>query len=127
MDLDIGHWLEIFKHNPVLIVLVAGLLAGTFVTQAIKYTYLSLSPGKVSNARYSVGVWWLAILLSAAFTKWFWIALLPTEFNLHGLGNVVSITAGFGSPCLYWLAKRLLSWWKPDLAAKLGDNESHGE
>lgn len=121
MDFNLGHWLEIFRSNPILMVLLGGLVAGTVVTQAIKFTYLKLFPKDVTDARYSIGVWWLAILSSGAFTQWFWMAIMPADIHGHLLSYLTSITAGFLSPCLYWLGKRLLGWWKPDLAKRLGD------
>jgi hypothetical protein len=123
----ISGWLQVFQAHPVLIVLVFGLLAGTFVTQAIKYTYLKVYPKDVSDSRYSIGVWWLAILSTAASTQWFWLAVMPVDVKTHSLGHVTSVTAGFGSPCLYWLVKKLLAWWKPELAAKLGDGPADPE
>lgn len=119
MDIDPKQWFEIAIHNPIILVLLGGLLFGIGFTQLIKKTWLAFGDTtKVSPRRYDVSVMWLSVASTFLSTHTLWLAVIPVD--THGLNRAVSIIAGFGSPKIYDWARALIAWKFPALAAKLG-------
>lgn len=120
MDFDTQKWLDIAKGNPVLVILVAGLIAGSGVAQMIKLMYIAIcDTQRISEARYRAGMNALSILSTYLLTYMLWHAMIPEDS--HGLGKVASLLSAFSAPFAYKTAKALIAWKFPDLAAKMGD------
>lgn len=125
MDFDIGHWIELAKHNPLLIVLVVGTIGGVAVTQLVKATYLAFANGsRISDKRYRVSVQWLAALLTFLITNELWELMIAERET--ALRHVVSAVSGVLAPHTYNWAKAGIAWKWPALADKFGDSK-HGD
>lgn len=113
-------WLEIFKNNPVLIVLVAGTVGGTAATQIVKQLWLAFFNAQVATARYKAIVRLVAVLATFAFTNELW----ETFIGEHGSGlrHVVSLTSAVASPFTYVMVRAAIAWKFPAFAARLGGN-----
>ena len=122
MEIDFGHWLEIYKNNPVLLVLTGGMVGGSAVTQAVKATYLAwiTKASAVSVTRYRNTCMWLAILLTFYLTNRFWMLYIGD--NGTGLRHMACSISAFASPFVYKGVKALISVKWPNFAAKWGDN-----
>lgn len=126
MDVHLPSWEELegtLIRFPVIMVAVIGQLFGFAFTQAIKKTWLAFSDGTVTDRRYQITVWWLAILATYLFTLLLWRAYLGTQ----GVEEVACIGLAFCSPPLYnaikrWSAASTHFGW---IAESLGDN-GHG-
>jgi hypothetical protein len=126
VDIDPSRWLDIFRHNPVLVVLLFGWLAGSGAAQGFKVVFfaygddLHMGPEKIGQARYRANMYVLAIVLTCATTDILWVTLIPGE--AHGLRRVCSGVNGLCAPYLYRIGKGVLKWKFPIIAQALSDN-----
>jgi hypothetical protein len=123
MELDFkpGLWLQAFADNPVVVILLFGLLSGNGFAQAVKLTYLGFGdPEKITRARYRATMNWLAITSTFLFTYLFWRSYAPQ--GAHGLERLSSLGTGFSSPFVYKAVRALADRFCPGFAAKWGDN-----
>ena len=109
-------WLRILHDNPVLIVLIAGALGGSALTQAIKLSYLAWFKQPVTDARFHNSVMWLAIVATFALTNALWEGLIGETHS--GLRHVVSAVAGMSAPLSYKTVKALVAWKWPGFAER---------
>jgi hypothetical protein len=121
MDFDLKTWLDIAQHDPVLVVILVGMAAGSGLTQAIKKTWLAFGDlSKVTQLRYRASCTWLAIVLTALCTYMAFHGLIFRE--AHDFGKVIALANGMISPLSYKAGKALIAWKFPSLAASLGEN-----
>jgi hypothetical protein len=101
MDFHPSLWAEVFRQNPVLAVLLGGLVGGLAVTQTAKVLYLQYKLGTlpVTDHRYSLSVYALALLSTFLFTNRLWEFLIGEKQS--GLRHVVSLIAGLACPYVF--------------------------
>ena len=123
MDFDPRHWIEFLGTHPVVLVAILGWVSGMAATQAVKMTWLAWgNTSIVSRARYRNACMWLAVLSTGAITHFWWMYVIGANGSSHGLREIASTSNGVVSPFLYWGLKTGLRIWKPEWAAKIGDN-----
>jgi hypothetical protein len=121
-DFNPATWIELLKHNPVLEVILGGLLLGTAITQAVKKTWLAFADTtRITQARYRVSCMWLAIL-STMFATYVMFHTIIAGVDAHGLGKVVAVSSGIAAPLVYVWTRALIKWKFPALAAAMSDN-----
>jgi hypothetical protein len=120
-------WLAILRGNPVLLVLLGGMIGGTAFTQTAKLFYLAFpsvlglaGSGSVSEARYNFSITVLASMATFAITDWLWLVIIHDTGT--GLRHPVSLVAAVACPYAYKGVKALVAWKFPAFAAKWGDN-----
>jgi hypothetical protein len=116
---DADHWLSILHREPVVLILMAGLLAGSGLAQTVKKLYLGYFPKGISDARYRATMNVLAIACTYLITLALWREVIPTDGS--GLERVSSLASALCAPLAYKLTKALVAWKFPDFAAKWGD------
>jgi hypothetical protein len=120
-DFNPKFWLDIAQHNPILLVILVGLAAGSGVTQAVKKTWLAFGDvSKVTQARYRASCTWLSIIVTAFCTYMMFHSIIFTE--VHGFGKALAAANGMISPLSYKLTKSLIAWKFPSIAAGWGEN-----
>lgn len=119
-------WLEIARHNPVLVVLFGGQLGGAALTQAAKRTYVAWANGsKISDKRYANSVMWFAILWTFIATNALWEAMIGDHSS--GLRHVVSGIAAVAAPfAVYPLVRWAVAKKFPDFADKWMSGNGNG-
>lgn len=121
MDFEPSHWLEILRNNPVLVVMLGGLVGGNAITQTVKLTYLAwFKVAAVDMDRYRVSVMWLAVLTTFLLTNRLWEAFIGGKDT--GLRHVAGLIVALASPWVYRVVKAGVAWKWPDFAAKWGDH-----
>jgi len=122
VDVEPSHWLEILHNNPVLLVIVGGMVGGNAATQTVKLTYLAwFKVDAVEMDRYRISVMWLAVLTTFLLTNRLWEAFIGEKGT--GLRHVAALIAALASPYVYRGAKAAVAWKFPEWAAKWGDHE----
>ena len=121
MDFDPPHWLEIARNNPVLTLLVIGMVGGAGAAQFVKMAFLAFgNTSSITVARYRFTMYMLAFLFTACITHALWNEEIPPPY--HGLDDTASIVNGFICPYAYRAIKALVAWKMPKFAEGWGDN-----
>ena len=122
MEFEPEKWLEILKHNPVLVVMLGGLIGGNAITQTVKLTYLAwFKVEAVDMARYRVSVMWLAVLTTFLLTNRLWEMFIGERDT--GLRHVSGLIVALASPWVYRGVKAGVAWKFPEWTARWGDHE----
>ena len=115
-----SEWLDIIRHEPVIVVLIGGILGGICLTQTVKKTYLTFQPNLVSDARYRISVYWFAMLSTGILSNYLWFYMSITTGT--GLRHVVATIDACAAPYVYQGAKALVATRWPNFAKHWGDD-----
>jgi hypothetical protein len=101
MDFHPSLWADVFRQNPVLMVLLGGLVGGLALTQTVKVLYLQYKLGTlpVTDGRYSGSLYLLALLSTAFFTNRLWEFIIGEHGS--GLRHLVALIAGLACPYVF--------------------------
>jgi hypothetical protein len=101
MEFHPSQWVDVFRQNPVLSVLLGGLVGGLTFTQTIKVLYngFKLSSVPVSDGRYTASLYALALIATFFFTNRLWEFIIGERGS--GLRHIVAVIAGLACPYVF--------------------------
>lgn len=117
-DFHPSQWVQVFRDNPVLMILLGGTVGGVALTQTLKLIWFTLEID-VGKRWYNLGVVIFATGSTYIFTDQLWLG-----FNLTtgtGLRHIVSLISAIAAPYTYKGTKALVATRWPNFAAKWGD------
>lgn len=112
-------WLAILQQEPVILVLLGGMIGGIALTQTAKLTWYTFNI-EVGVRPYRLGATIFATVATFTITDYLWSELGLTTGT--GLKHVTSFISAIAAPYTYKAAKALVATRWPNFAAKWGDS-----